>query len=143
MKCLVGVDEMPNIQLSNNLRYLRKQHQLTQDQMGELLNISRQAYSNYETSNRTPDLDTLLFLSNFYKITLDDLILANLKDSGQYSDKISEDLTPYILTKNRKTGNTIYLTDEEMDVITRFRTLSNENKQIITGFLHANSRSVR
>lgn len=134
---------MPNIQLSNNLRYLRKQYQLTQDQMGDLLNISRQAYSNYETSSRTPDLDTLLFLSNFYKITLDDLILANLKDNRRYPDKISEDLTPYILTKNRKTGNTIYLTDEEMDVITRFRTLSNENKQIITGFLHANSKSVR
>lgn len=72
---------MPNIQLSNNLRYLRKQYQLTQDQMGEILNISRQAYSNYETSNRTPDLDTLLFLSNFYKVTLDELILANLKDN--------------------------------------------------------------
>ncbi|MCI8795710.1 MAG: helix-turn-helix domain-containing protein [Dorea sp.] len=130
---------MPNIQLSNNLRYLRKQYQLTQDQMGEILNISRQAYSNYETSNRTPDLDTLLFLSNFYKVTLDELILANLKDNRRYPEKISEDLTPYILTKNAKTGNTIYLTEEEMDVITRFRALSNENKQIITGFLHANS----
>ena len=130
---------MPNIQLSNNLRYLRKQYQLTQDQMGGILNISRQAYSNYETSNRTPDLDTLLFLSNFYKVTLDELILANLKDNRRYPEKISEDLTPYILTKNAKTGNTIYLTEEEMDVITRFRALSNENKQIITGFLHANS----
>lgn len=130
---------MPNIQLSNNLRYLRKQYQLTQDQMGEILNISRQAYSNYETSNRTPDLDTLLFLSNFYKVTLDELILANLKDNKRYPEKISEDLTPYILTKNAKTGNTIYLTEEEMNVITRFRALSNENKQIITGFLHANS----
>ena len=130
---------MPNIQLSNNLRYLRKQYQLTQDQMGEILNISRQAYSNYETSNRTPDLDTLLFLSNFYKVTLDELILANLKDNRRYPEKISEDLTPYILTKNAKTGNTIYLTEEEMDVITRFRALSNENKQIITGYLHANS----
>ena len=130
---------MPNIQLSNNLRYLRKQYQLTQDQMGEILNISRQAYSNYETSNRTPDLDTLLFLSNFYKVTLDELILANLKDNRRYPEKISEDLTPYILTKNAKTGNTIYLTEEEMDVIARFRALSNENKQIITGFLHANS----
>lgn len=130
---------MPNIQLSNNLRYLRKQYQLTQDQMGEILNISRQAYSNYETSNRTPDLDTLLFLSNFYKVTLDELILANLKDNRRYPEKISEDLTPYILTKNAKTGNTIYLTEEEMDVITRFRALSNENKQIITGFLRANS----
>lgn len=130
---------MPNIQLSNNLRYLRKQEGLAQDQMGALLNISRQAYSNYETSNRTPDLDTLLFLSTFYKINLDDLILTNLKDKKYYPDRTAEDTVPYILTKNAKTGNTIYLTEEEMDIIVRFRTLSDENKQIITGFLHANS----
>ena len=133
---------MPNIQLSNNLRYLRKQYQLTQDQMGEILNISRQAYSNYETSNRTPDLDTLLFLADFYKVSLDDIVLTNLKDKMPYpgkNDRISEDPVPYIFTKNTKTGNTIYLKDEEMDLIARFRALSNENKQIITGFLHANS----
>lgn len=133
---------MPNIQLSNNLRYLRKKCGLTQSQMGEILNISRQAYSNYETSSRTPDLDTLLFLADFYKVSLDDIVLTNLKDKIPYpgkNDRISEDPVPYIFTKNTKTGNTIYLKDEEMDLIARFRALSNENKQIITGFLRANS----
>lgn len=133
---------MPNIQLSNNLRYLRKKHGLTQSRMGEILNISRQAYSNYETSNRTPDLDTILFLADFYKVTLDDIVLANLKDKMPYSgrtDRVSEEPVPYIFTKNTKTGNTLYLRDEEMDLVARFRALSNENKQIITGFLRANS----
>ncbi len=133
---------MPNIQLSNNLRYLRKKYGLTQSQMGEILNISRQAYSNYETNSRTPDLDTLLFLADFYKVSLDDIVLTNLKDKMPYpgkNDRISEDPVPYIFTKNTKTSNTIYLKDEEMDLIARFRALSNENKQIITGFLRANS----
>lgn len=133
---------MPNIQLSNNLRYLRKKYGLTQSQMGEILNISRQAYSNYETNSRTPDLDTLLFLADFYKVSLDDIVLTNLKDKMPYpgkNDRISEDPVPYIFTKNTKTGNTIYLKDEEMDLVARFRALSNENKQIITGFLRANS----
>ena len=133
---------MPNIQLSNNLRYLRKKNGLTQSQMGEILNISRQAYSNYETNSRTPDLDTLLFLADFYKVSLDDIVLTNLKDKMPYpgkNDRISEDPVPYIFTKNTKTGNTIYLKDEEMDLVARFRALSNENKQIITGFLRANS----
>ncbi len=133
---------MPNIQLSNNLRYLRKKYGLTQSQMGEILNISRQAYSNYETNSRTPDLDTLLFLADFYKVSLDDIVLTNLKDKMPYpgkNDRITEDPVPYIFTKNTKTGNTIYLKDEEMDLIARFRALSNENKQIITGFLRANS----
>ena len=35
---------MPNIQLANNLRYLRKLNNMTQDDLSAALNISRQAY---------------------------------------------------------------------------------------------------
>ena len=54
---------MANIQLASNLRTLRKQRGLTQTDLGSLLNVSRQAYSNYETGKRTPDLDCMVFLS--------------------------------------------------------------------------------
>ena len=126
---------MPNIQLANNLKYLRKKHNLTQTTLSQILNISRQAYSNYETSKRTPDLDSLL------QLNLNDLVLGNLQDTTIYSDKVSETVVPYTFVKDKKTGNTIYLTDEELDLITQFRTLSKENKQIITGFLHSNSKN--
>lgn len=132
---------MPNIQLANNLKYLRKKHNLTQTTLSQILNISRQAYSNYETSKRTPDLDSLLQLTTFYQVNLNDLVLGNLQDTTIYSDKVSETVVPYTFVKDTKTGNTIYLTDEELDLITQFRTLSKENKQIITGFLHSNSKN--
>ena len=132
---------MPNIQLANNLKYLRKKHNLTQTTLSQILNISRQAYSNYETSKRTPDLDSLLQLTTFYQVNLNDLVLGNLQDTTIYYDKVSETVVPYTFVKDKKTGNTIYLTDEELDLITQFRTLSKENKQIITGFLHSNSKN--
>ena len=132
---------MPNIQLANNLKYLRKKHNLTQTTLSQILNISRQAYSNYETSKRTPDLDSLLQLTTFYQVNLNDLVLGNLQDTTIYSDKVSETVVPYTFGKDKKTGNTIYLTDEELDLITQLRTLSKENKQIITGFLHSNSKN--
>lgn len=132
---------MPNIQLANNLKYLRKKHNLTQTTLSQILNISRQAYSNYETSKRMPDLDSLLQLSTFYQVNLNDLVLGNLQDTTIYSDKVSEAVVPYTFVKDKKTGNTIYLTDEELDLITQFRTLSKENKQIITGFIHSNSKN--
>ena len=131
---------MPNIQLANNLRYLRKQHNLTQTTLSNMLNISRQAYSNYETSKRTPDLDSLLHLAGFYHVSLNDLVLGSLKDKHVTTSGISEDTIPYALATDKKTGNSIYLTDEEVEMILNFRTLSNENKQIITGFLHSNSK---
>ena len=131
---------MPNVQLANNLKYLRRQRELSQDYLSELLNISRQAYSNYETSRRTPDLDTLLFLSGFYQVGLNDLVLGNLSNPSDISGILTEETVPYTYTMHKKTGNTFYLTDEEMDVITRFRTLSEGDKKIVTSFLIANAR---
>lgn len=129
---------MPNIQLANNLRYLRKQCGLTQTTLSDMLNISRQAYSNYETSKRTPDLDSLLLLASFYQVNLDALVLKNLQHSDT-SGILSEDSAPYALASDKKTGNTIYLSEEEIDMLIQYRTLSHENQQIITGFLRANS----
>ncbi len=128
---------MPNIQLARNLRYLRKQNNLTQEAISDILNISRQAYSNYETCKRVPDLDTLLCLSQYYQISIDDLILDSLPSS--YPNIMRESKASYYtLSECKSTGNSIYLTDEEMKLITDFRSLSDSNKQIVTGFLSNN-----
>lgn len=60
---------MANIQLAKNLRALRDANNLNQGDLSDMLNISRQAYSNYENSKRTPDLDSLLRLASFYHVT--------------------------------------------------------------------------
>ena len=61
---------MSNIQLVENLYRLRKAHHYTQQEISDLLNISRQAYSNYETSKRTPDLDSLMRLADIYGVSI-------------------------------------------------------------------------
>lgn len=133
-----GLTLMPNIQLANNLRYLRKHHRLTQTVLSNMLNISRQAYSNYETSKRAPDLDTLLYLADFYHVSLNELVLGNLRNEYVSSDTPYESMVSYTLAADKKTGNTIYLTDEELDMIIQFRKLSEENRRMIAGFLHSN-----
>lgn len=128
---------MSNIQLAHNLRTLRKQHHLTQTSLSQMLNVSRQAYSNYETGKRTPDLDALLFLSRYYHISLSELVLGLAPTTSDSSEKIMEESVPYLCSSDtdKKTGRTIYLSEEEMDLILHFRSLSKENRQIITGFL--------
>ena len=128
---------MSNIQLANNLRFLRTKHKLTQDDLSSLLNISRQAYSNYETSKRTPDLDSLLHISRFYRISIDELVLDNLQSTYHTSAlKTGEEYSPYVvMAKEKNTGNSIYLSREELDFIIKYRALSEENKQILAGFL--------
>lgn len=128
---------MSNIQLANNLRFLRTKHKLTQDDLSSLLSISRQAYSNYETSKRTPDLDSLLHISRFYRISIDELVLDNLQSTYHTSAlKTGEEYIPYVvMAKEKNTGNSIYLSREELDFIIKYRALSEENKQILAGFL--------
>ena len=41
------------------LRELRKFHDYKQKDISDFLNITSQAYSNYENNKRTPDADTL------------------------------------------------------------------------------------
>ena len=57
---------MSNIQLAINLRRLRLDHNYTQQQLGKMLNLSRQAYSNYETGKRIPDIDLLIRIADIY-----------------------------------------------------------------------------
>ena len=128
---------MPNIQLTNNLKYLRKSRKLNQDELGRTLNISRQAYSNYENNKRTPDLDTLMSLSKYYQVTLDQLVNYDLSNEPS---SISENQVPYFLSIDIDTGNTIYLTKEETELITKFRSLSDDTKQILYGFLDSTSK---
>ena len=128
---------MPNIQLAKNLRSLRDMNNLTQDDLSDMLNISRQAYSNYENSKRTPDLDSLMRLSAFYHVTLDQLVNGNLSNSSQI---FAEEKVPYYMALDIETGNTIYIKKDETELITKFRSLSDDNQKIIIGFLDANSR---
>ena len=43
-------------------------------ELGQRLNIERPSYSNYECGKRTPPLDLIIRLCNFYQVSLDDLL---------------------------------------------------------------------
>ena len=111
---------MANIQLAKNLLYLRTLYNLKQDDIANLFNITRQACSNYEKSTRTPDLDVLASFAAYFHVTL-----------------MMESKTPYMQGIEKNTGNYIYLTEEELNLILAFRSSSDEQRKIVTGFLNS------
>lgn len=125
---------MPNIQLSKNLRTLRKMHHLTQTHLSAALNISRQAYSNYENSKRTPDLDSLIRLSRLYHVTLNQLV------SSSICSKDAQASTPRHSAVNPDTRETLYLTEEETRLVMKYRDLPSDSQRIITGFLESQTK---
>lgn len=127
---------MPNRQLADNLRYLRKRNGLNQDDMKDILNISRQAYSNYERCERTPDLDTLVRLSQFFRVTIDDMIFTNLRTCEPAFEGVREHTSAYsVFAACEEDGSSVYLSGDEMDFIMGYRSLPKEKKQVVTGFI--------
>ena len=61
--------------LSEHLEDLRKQHDLTQDQLAEKLTVTRQAISRWERGLAYPTVDNLKALSQLYQVSLDTLLL--------------------------------------------------------------------
>lgn len=64
---------MPII-FSEVLRNLRKENNLTQDELATKLDISKSAISMYENGNRTPDFETLELIADFFNVNLSYLI---------------------------------------------------------------------
>ena len=78
---------MSSLNFGENLRRLRKSKDLSQEQLAEMLNISRQAVSKWESGKAYPDIENLVLLRSIFNITLDDLILdENIEKEEVISD---------------------------------------------------------
>ena len=117
---------MSNIQLAANLQRLRKDHHFTQTQFSKKLNISRQAYSNYETGKRIPDLDIIIRIANIYHISLENLLTQTCSKDGL----INETSGPYFTGMVVDSADTIYLTREEIDLITHYRNADADERKL-------------
>lgn len=53
------------------LRQIREEYNMTQDELGEKLGITRNAISSYENASREPDIKKLVTMSEIFECTLD------------------------------------------------------------------------
>ena len=118
---------MSNIQLAINLRRLRLDHNYTQQQLGKMLNLSRQAYSNYETGKRIPDIDLLIRLADIYGVKLEQLITQTCTGNGV----VNETAGPYLTGKLHDRNDSIYLTEEEVILLTKYRNAGESERLVI------------
>lgn len=78
--------------ISQNLKLLRKQYNLTQDELALKINNERHNVAAWETNRAKPDVDTIQKLSNFFNIPLHDLINGVLDEN--YFNKVEEPPIP-------------------------------------------------
>lgn len=65
-----------------NLQYLRGSRNMTQERLAMLLGVSRQAISKWESEKAYPEMDKLLMLCDMFGVTLDDLVMGDVRASA-------------------------------------------------------------
>ena len=66
---------------AENLKQLRKEKQLSQEELAELLDVSRQAVSKWEQGIGYPEVEKLLLLSRKLNVSLDSLMETEITQS--------------------------------------------------------------
>ncbi|MDE6670653.1 MAG: helix-turn-helix domain-containing protein [Ruminococcus sp.] len=56
---------------SEIMKELRKDRKISQTKIAEDLKITQRMYSTYETGDRTPTIDILMEIANYFNVTLD------------------------------------------------------------------------
>ena len=85
------------MKFNEKLQKLRKEKCMSQENLAEILNVSRQAISKWESGQSYPEMEKLIALSELFGVTLDSFV----KDSNLEQDinnKISE---PYWLMRGK------------------------------------------
>ena len=80
---------------SENLQFLRTRQGQTQEQLAELLEVSRQSVSKWESAQSFPEMDTILRICDLYQVDLNTLMRGSVEDS------LVEDTAQYDRFMNR------------------------------------------
>ena len=68
------------MELSEHIKEHRARLGMSQEQLAEAIFVSRQTISNWETDRTYPDVQSLLLLSNLFKVSVDSLIKGDVKE---------------------------------------------------------------
>ena len=83
------------------LQKLRKDHNYTQEELADIMNVSRQSISKWESDAAFPETEKLLALSKLYHCTVDYLLNADNNDAPDNANLPSEQTGSGETTKKR------------------------------------------
>lgn len=95
--------------LGTNIQFYRKKKSLTQEGLADIMGVSRQTVSKWESDSAYPETDKLVILSEQFGCTLDALIKGDAEDSFA-SDNAGYDNEMNRFTRAICTGTSVVLT---------------------------------
>src|SRR5690554_3577156 len=71
------------MEIGTSLKLLRKRIGKSQEEMATALGLTRSSYSGYENGVADPGLQTLILISDYYKVPLDNLLRKDFSDFSE------------------------------------------------------------
>lgn len=101
------------MEFNNRLYELRKQKGLSQEELANRLNVSRQTISKWEVGDSTPDMDKLVAMRDLFGISLDELVLGKTQmemEEGRQQESVAGEDTG----KREKPSETVRFLEEKV-----------------------------
>lgn len=123
---------------AEKLKTLRKQKNISQEQLAEIIHVSRQAITKWESGNGIPDIENLIAISSLFNESLDSL-LSEEKSLISKHEFLYESRTEYDLDSAKKidlkigTAHEVIIektNDEKIQVIAASNKLSYLTQQV-------------
>ena len=99
------------------LKLLRKQNNLTQQQLADILHVSQQSIHKYEHDITTPDLDTLKNIANYFSTTVD--YILGVTDIPHKIEPVTETM----------------LNQAELELVETYRTISTSQRDLLQSLM--------
>ena len=123
-----------SIELGRKLAALRKQNDITQKQIAEILHINRATYAYYERGDTEPDLKTLVRLSRMFGVEpsffLPDMDSPRTMVAATDKDEIDKSAT----RTSSRTGGTFSMNAEVKSMLLIFRSLDGKYRTEVCDF---------
>lgn len=141
--------------LPQRLKELRNLHGYNQEYLASYLDISRQAYSHYETGRNVPNAAILYKIAKLYSISPDDLLcyIITVDSSAAEYYETTHTAPPYLndelanflaYTSNSENNKKLkYLNKNEKELLFYFQNLSTADQEDIITFLKIRSKRNR
>jgi len=82
------------MKLADNLQTQRKKLGLSQEELAEKCQISRQAIAKWESGESVPTIEKLIFLADLYDMTLDELVGRVVEDDYERFTRLVKKYVP-------------------------------------------------
>ncbi len=112
--------------IGKRIKYSRKIRNLSLTDVKEKTGISTGNLSELENDKFAPSASSLILFKELFNVSIDWLLTGELSTES----KINE-----VNESNEEYGKSLEFTDEEINLINLYRTLDNEEKQNILGYL--------